>query len=134
MVIVITGALAVFALPRLLDLGDWRLRAFCDELKAQTAAMQRLALQQRRAVVATITGSGVTFSYSGGATLLTLDCPAATSPCIAEGGSRTVTFNAGNSGAASTSTGAALIITVASGSSSRVLRIEADTGLLRQTA
>lgn len=134
MVIVITGALAVFALPRVLDLGDWRLRAFCDELKVQTAAMQRLALQQRRVIVATITGAGVSFAYSGGATLLTLDCPAATSPCIAEGGSRSVTFNAGNSGAATTSTGAALTLTVAHGSSSRVLRIEPDSGLLRQTS
>ena len=134
MVIIITAVLVVFALPQALDLGDWRLRAFCDELKVQTAAMQRLALQQRRVIVATITGTGVSFAYSGGATLLTLACPATTSPCISEGGSRDVTFNVGNSGAASTSTGTALIISVASGSSSRVFRIEADTGLLRQTA
>ena len=135
MVIVITGALAVFALPRALELGDWRLRAFCDELKVQTAAMQRLALQQRRAVVGTVTGTGVSFAYSGGATILTLDCPAAASPCIAEGGSRSVTFNAANSGSASTSTGAALTLTVANGNSAtRVFVIEPDTGVLRQTA
>lgn len=132
MVIVITGALAVFALPRALDLGDWQLRAFCDELKVQSAAMQRLALQQRRIIVGTITGTGVSFAYSGGATLLTLDCPATASPCISEGGSRSVTFNAGNSGAASTSTGSALALTVAyGGSSTRRYQIEAETGLFR---
>ena len=134
MVIIITAVLVVFALPQALDLGDWRLRAFCDELKAQTAAMQRLALQQRRVIVATITGTGVSFAYSGGATLLTLACPATTSPCIAQGGSRSVSFNAGNSGATSTSTGASLTLTVASGSSSRTFVIDVDTGLLRQTA
>jgi prepilin-type N-terminal cleavage/methylation domain-containing protein len=134
MVIVITGALAVFALPRMLDLTDWRLRAFADELRAQTLAMQRLALQQRRVIVGTITGTGVSYAYSGGAVIVSLSCPSGASPCIAEGGSRTVTFNAGNTGATSTSMGAALVITVASGSSTRVFRLENDSGLLRQTA
>ena len=131
MVILITGALAVFVMPRVLDLTDWRLRAFADELQAQSAAMQRLALAQRREVVATLNGSGVVFAYASGATLLSLDCPAAASPCIAEGGSRTVRFNAGNSGASATSTGAALPVTVASGSSSRAYQFESETGLIR---
>ena len=55
MVIVVIGVLAVFALPAL-DLTTFRLRAFADELRAQTAAMQRLALTQRRPIVATFTG------------------------------------------------------------------------------
>jgi prepilin-type N-terminal cleavage/methylation domain-containing protein len=131
MVIMITGALAVLALPKALDLTSWRLRAFGDELRAQTLAMQRLALLQRRPVVATITGSGVDFAYAAGGALVSLPCPAAASPCIAEGGSRSVTFNAANSGRAVTSTGAALPITVASGSSTRSFRIEAETGLFR---
>jgi prepilin-type N-terminal cleavage/methylation domain-containing protein len=133
MVIVIIGALATFALPRALDLTDWRLRAFGDELLAQNQAMQRLALQQRRVVVGTLTGTGATYAYGGGgATLVTLSCPAASSPCISEGGSRTVTFNNANSGRTVTSTGAALPVTVASGSSSRAFQIEAETGLFRR--
>ena len=131
MVILILGALATFALPRALDLTAWRLRAFGDELLAQHQAMQRLALQQRRVVVGTLTGSGVSYAYSSGAALVSINCPTTTSPCIAEGGSRSVTFNAGNSGSSVTSTGVALPVTVAYGSSSRSFRIEPETGLFR---
>ena len=132
MVMVIVGVLAVFVLPRALDLTAWRLRAYGDELQAQMLAMQRLALAQRRPVTATITGTGVDFAYASGTALLSLPCPAAASPCIAEGGSRSATFNVSNSGAASTSTGAALAVTVASGSSSQAFRLESQTGLFRR--
>lgn len=91
MVLVVVGALAVFALPRLTDLTAWRLRAYADTLAAQTMAMQRLALSQRRPVVATLTPGGARFDYAAGGTLVTLDCPAAVSPCIAEGGTRSAT-------------------------------------------
>ena len=133
MVMVVVGALAVFALPRLLDLTAWRLRAFADELQAQTMAMQRLALAQRRPVAATLTPTGARFDYAGGGTILVLDCPAAASPCIAEAGTRTVTFNAANTGRAVTSTGAALPVTVAVGGGSTALGlvIETETGLIR---
>lgn len=131
MVIVIVGALATFALPRALDLTAWRLRAFGDELLAQNQAMQRLALQQRRVVVGTVTGTGATYAYSGGSTIVSVSCPATVSPCISEGGSRTITFNTGNTGRAVTSTGAALAVTVASGSTSRSYQIETETGLFR---
>ena len=131
MVIVITGALAAVVLPRALDLTSWRLRAFGDELLAQGMALQRLALVQRRPVVATITPAGVSFDYAAGGNLASLPCPAAASPCIAEAGTRTVTFNAANSGSAVTSTGSALPVTVASGSYSRSYQIETETGLFR---
>jgi prepilin-type N-terminal cleavage/methylation domain-containing protein len=131
MVMVVIGVMAVFVAPRALDLTDWRLRAFGDELQAQTMAMQRLALVQRRPVVATLTPTGVSFAYVAGGTLATLPCPAAASPCISEAGTRTVTFNAGNSGRTVTSTGGALPITVASGDWSRSFSIEAETGLFR---
>lgn len=132
MVIVLVGALAVFAMPRLLDLSAWRLRAYADELAAQTLAMQRLALAQRRAVVATITGSGVTFAYDGGgAVIVTHACPAAASPCIAEGGTRTATFNSANSGSTVTSAGAALPITLSHGGTTLAFQLEHDSGLLR---
>lgn len=130
LVIVITAALAVFALPKVLDTTLWRLRAFGDELQARHQAMLRLALQQRRPVVETLTGTGVSWAYASGASLGDLPCPATESHCIAEGGSRSVTFNSANGGTTTTSTGAALTVTVASGSYSQAYRIEADTGLI----
>lgn len=132
MVILIVGVLAVLALPRALDLTAWRLRAYGDELQAQMLAMQRLALAQRRPVTATITGTGVDFAYASGTALISLPCPASASPCISEGGSRSVTFNASNTGAATTSTGAALAVTIASGSTSQAFRVESQTGLFRR--
>jgi len=131
MVMIVIGVMAVFVVPRALDLTDWRLRAFGDELQAQSMAMQRLALAQRRPVVATLTPTGASFAYVAGGNLVTLPCPAATSPCISQAGTRTVTFNAGNSGRAVTSTGGSLPVTVASGNWSRSFSIEAETGLFR---
>lgn len=132
LVIVITAALAVFAIPKVVDTTLWRLRSFGDDLLARHQAMLRLALQQRRPIVATITGTGVSWAYqgNGGASLGALPCPANESPCIAEGGSRTVTFNSGNGGAVATSAAASLTVTVASGGYSQAYRIEADTGLI----
>jgi prepilin-type N-terminal cleavage/methylation domain-containing protein len=133
LVMLLVGTLAVFAVPRMLDLTLWRLRAFGDELQAQMAAMQRLALVQRRPVIATIHPTGVAFAYVAGGALVNVDCPASASPCIAEPGPRSVTFNASNSGRAVTSTGAALPVTVASGSTSTGFVVEAETGLFRRT-
>jgi prepilin-type N-terminal cleavage/methylation domain-containing protein len=131
MVMVIVGALSVFVLPKALDLTAWRLRAFGDELTAQMQAMQRLALVQRRPVVATLNTTGVSFDYAAGGNLASVACPASVTPCIAEAGPRTVTFNASNSGRAVTSTGAALPVTVASGTTSQAYVIETETGLFR---
>ncbi|MBW8843847.1 MAG: prepilin-type N-terminal cleavage/methylation domain-containing protein [Burkholderiales bacterium] len=133
LVIVITAALAVFAMPKVVDTTLWRLRSFGDDLQGRHQAMLRLALQQRRPIVETITGSGVNWAYGSGAAIAALPCPATESPCIAEGGSRTVTFNSGNSGATATSTGATMTVTVASGSFSQAYRIETDTGLIYPT-
>ena len=133
LVIVITAALAVFAMPKVVDTTLWRLRSFGDDLQGRHQAMLRLALQQRRPIVETITGTGVSWAYGSGAAIASLPCPATESSCIAEGGSRTVTFNSGNSGATATSTGAAMTVTVASGSFSQAYRVEADTGLIYPT-
>lgn len=130
LVIVITAALAVFALPKVVDTTLWRLRSFGDDLMGRHQAMLRLALQQRRPIVATITGTGVAWAYASGASLGSLTCPATESPCIAEGGSRTVTFNSGNGGATTTSTAASLTVTVAYGSYSQGYSIQTDTGLI----
>jgi len=128
LVIVITAALAAFALPKVLDTSLWRLRAFGDELLARHQAMLRLALQQRRPITAIFSTTGVSWSYGGSSVIDTLPCPVAESPCIS--GSATVTFNSGNSGATATSSGAALTVTVASGDYSQAYRIETDTGLI----
>jgi prepilin-type N-terminal cleavage/methylation domain-containing protein len=129
MVMVLIGVLAVFAAPRMMDLTAWRLRAFSDTLQAETLAMQRRAITQRRPITATIVGTGVSFTDATG-TLATLACPAAASPCIAEAGPRSVTFNAAHSGRATTSTGAALTLTIGSGDAQRRLAIAHETGLI----
>lgn len=129
LVIGITAALAVYALPKVVDSTLWRLRSFGDDLMARHQAMLRLALQQRRPINAVITASGVSWAYASGTAIDSLPCPATESPCITTG-TGTVSFNSGNSGAVSTSTGAALTVTVASGSYSQAYRIESDTGLI----
>lgn len=133
LVIVITAALAVFALPKVVDTTLWRLRSFGDDFQGRHQSMLRLALQQRRPIVETITPTGVSWAYGSGAAIAALPCPATESPCIAESGSRTVTFNSANSGATVASAGAALTVTVASGSYSQAYRIETDTGLIYPT-
>ncbi|MCE4539389.1 type II secretion system protein [Pelomonas sp. P7] len=130
LVIVITAALAVFALPKVVDTTLWRLRAFGDELQSRHQAMLRLALQQRRPIVETLSATGVSWAYGNGTAIATLPCPATESPCIAEGGSRTVTFNSANSGATTTSSAADLTVTVAHSSYSQAYVIAADTGLI----
>lgn len=130
MVLVLISVLAVFAVPRMLDLTAWRLRAYADTLQAEAASMQRRALAQRRPITATFSASGVLFSDAGG-TLSRLDCPAAASPCLAESGTRTATFNAANSGRTTTSTGSALLLGIGSGSALRRLQLELETGLIR---
>lgn len=131
LVIVITAALAVFALPKVVDTTLWRLRSFGDDFQSRHQAMLRLALQQRRPIVETIASAGVSWAYGSGAAIATLPCPAAESPCIS--GSGTVTFNNANSGATTTNTGTALTVTVAKGSYSQAYRIETDTGLIYPT-
>jgi prepilin-type N-terminal cleavage/methylation domain-containing protein len=131
MVIVVMGALSVFVLPRALDLTTWRLTAFAQEVQAQSMALQRLALTQRRPVVATITPTGVSFDYGAGGNLASVPCPAAASPCIAQAGNTSVTFNAANTGSTTTSSGSALAFTVSSGSTTLAYQIETETGLFR---
>lgn len=130
-VLVLTATLAVFALPRMVDVPSWRLQAYADDLRSQSMALQRLALVQRRPVVATFTPAGASFAYEGGDTLATLPCPAALSPCIAESGSRSATFNASQSGRTRTPGGIALPITLAAADLTLTYQIEPETGLFR---
>jgi prepilin-type N-terminal cleavage/methylation domain-containing protein len=129
-VLVMVGALAAFALPRLIDTNMWRLRAFGDDMQSQMQAMLRSSLTQRRPIVATINDTGVSFAYGNGTVIGSLACPAAATPCIAETGVRSVTFNSGNSGGHVTSSGAALTITVSAGDYAQAYRLENETGLI----
>ena len=131
MVVLITGTLAVFVVPKALDLTAWRLNAFASELQVQSMAMQKVALAQRRPVQATISTTGVAFAYVAGGALVTVSCPATVTPCITAGGGTTVTFNSGNTGSAVTSTAAAVPVTVSSGSTTLTYQIENETGLFR---
>lgn len=132
MVIVVVGALAVFAVPRMLDLGAWRLRAFADEMQSTTSAMQRLALAQRRPVIATFTTAGVSYAYVAGGALGTLNCPAAVPACLTGASVGTATFNALNAGIAVT-VPAPLTLSVTDGATIQYsFRLETDTGLMRR--
>jgi prepilin-type N-terminal cleavage/methylation domain-containing protein len=133
MVMAIVGALAWVAMPRLLDLTMWRARAYADELQAELLAMRRLALAQRRPVTATLSTTGATFTYAdGGGSLGHLACPATISPCLSAASAGSITFNAAHSGAASTSSGVALTVTVAAGSYAQSFALEHETGLIRR--
>ena len=133
MVIVLVGTVAVFAAPRLLDLSAWKLRAFADEMQSTTSAMQRLALTQRKPIIATFSTTGVTYAYVAGATLSTLSCPPAVSSCMNAASAGTATFNSGNAGGTVTSP-ASLVISVVDAASvtQYSFSLENDTGLVRR--
>jgi prepilin-type N-terminal cleavage/methylation domain-containing protein len=135
MVIVVVGALSVFALPRLLDLNAWRLRAFADDMQSTTAAMLRLSLAQRRPVTATFTINGVSYAAAGGA-LGSVPCPSAVPACLTGASAGTATFNAlingANSGYTVTNP-VALNINVTDGTTTQYsFTLENDTGLMRR--
>ncbi len=127
MVLVMVGVLAVFALPRMLDLTAWRLRAYTDELRALTLEQQRLALLQRRPVTLSLAEGGATFTAADGSVLAQLPCPVGATPCLSGAVAQSATFNAAHSGRTTTSTGAALVLTIAS----QGWRLETETGLFR---
>lgn len=133
MTMLIVGILAVVALPKMVDVDMWRLKAFGDELRAQTLAMERLAAVQRRTIIATVTPTGVAFAYASGPAIVAVNCPSTIATCIAESATRTVSFNAALSGSATTSTGSSIPVTVAYGAYSQAYQIEAETGLMYAT-
>lgn len=132
-VMLIVATLAVVALPKMVDTTMWSLRAYSDTLVSQLQAARRMALAQRRPIVATVTTTGVTLAYLAGGNIATLTCPSSASPCIAETAS--VTFNSGNSGSTVTSSGGTVSITVSGSTSfSRVLQIAPETGLIQASS
>jgi prepilin-type N-terminal cleavage/methylation domain-containing protein len=130
LVLVLASVLVAVAVPRVLDVGALRVRAHADTLQAELRDLHRQALLQRRPLTLTITASGITATDGTGAVVRALPCPAAATPCIAEAGLRSATFNAGHAARTSTSTGSALDITVRHGSTTRVLRLHPETGAI----
>lgn len=127
MVMLILAVLAAVALPKMTDTSLWGLRAYSDTVVSQLQSARRMALAQRRPIVATVSTSGVSLDYAAGGNIASLSCPSGSSPCITETGS--ITFNAGNSGSTVTSAGAVFTITVSGGASfSRQLRVDGETG------
>jgi len=127
--LVLVAALAAFAAPRFADLDGWRLRAFGDDLRSRCLEIQRLALNQRRAIVATFSSTGASFAYGDGTPLASVSCPARNSPCLNLASPVSATFFANRTGLASTSSGSALDLTVSHGSYSKSYRLENETGL-----
>lgn len=127
--LVLVAALAVFAAPKVVDLDGWRLRAFGDDLRSRCQELQRLALNQRRPIVATFTSTGASFAYASGGALASVSCPARSSPCLSVASPATATFFASSTGLTSTSSGSAIDLTVSHGSYSKSYRLENETGL-----
>jgi Tfp pilus assembly protein FimT len=145
MVMLIVAALAVFALPKLVDFATFRLSSYADRIQNATTFANRLALAQRRPISVTFATTGVSIAYvAGGAISLpvidpstgsafSLACPASVSPCIAAGSVGSVTFNAGNQGVSQTPSGLPFTVTVTGTGFTQNFTIEPVTGLVRRT-
>jgi prepilin-type N-terminal cleavage/methylation domain-containing protein len=145
MVMLIVSALAVFALPRVLDVTTFRLASYADRIQNATTFANRLALAQRRPVVVTFATTGVSIAYgSGGAinlpvadpstgSAMSLTCPAGTSPCLTAGSAGSVTFNVNNTGTSQTPSSAPFQITVTGTGFTQNFTIEPVSGLVRKT-
>lgn len=127
--LVLVAALAVFVAPKFADLNGWRLRAYGDDLRSRCQELQRMALNQRRTIVASFSSTGASFAYADGHSLGALNCPATSSPCLNLASPVTASFYASSTGLTSTSTGSALDLTVSHGSYSKSYRLENETGL-----
>lgn len=131
MVIVMLGVLAVFAMPRILNTGDFSARGFHDETLSLLRYAQKTAIAQRRTVCVSLNANGValtmdTNSPPDGA------CDASpTLPATPKGGSGLAGSVAGFqfTPLGSTNQPAAITITIAN---SRSIRVEADTGYVHE--
>lgn len=119
-------------MPRLVDPTSFRLLGLCHELTAQSMAMQRWTAQ-RRPVVGTVTDTGVTFAYVGGAQpgqlLAVPQPPRPASPeswVLPASPSMPAQWHQ-----PTTSTGAALPVTVTGTGTTLKFQIEVETGLFR---
>jgi len=145
MVIVIISVLALFVLPKAVDVSTFTLSSYCDRIQNATTFANRLALAQRRPIVVSFAASGVSIAYAAGGAInlpvtdpstgaaFSLACPAAFPTCITSGAGTNVTFNANNSGASTTSTGASVQVTVSGSGNAQNFTVEPITGFVRRT-
>lgn len=92
MVIVMLGVLAVFAVPRIFDSGDFYARGFHDETLALLRYAQKAAIAQRRTVCVTFTSN--TASLTMATTASTFNCATATA-LAGPNGTSTITARSG---------------------------------------
>jgi len=64
MVLVLLGILAVYAVPRMINTGDFYARGFHDQSLAYLRYAQKTAIAQRRTVCVTLSSSGISLSMA----------------------------------------------------------------------
>lgn len=69
MVLVLLGVLAVYAVPRVLNTGDFFARGFHDQSLAYLRYAQKTAIAQRRTVCVVFTGNSITLSIANAAAI-----------------------------------------------------------------
>ena len=67
MVLVLLGILAVYAVPRMINTGDFYARGFHDQSLAYLRYAQKTAIAQRRTVCVTLSSSGISLSMASAA-------------------------------------------------------------------
>lgn len=67
MVLVLLGILAVYAVPRMINTGDFYARGFHDQSLAYLRYAQKTAIAQRRTVCVTLTSTGISLSMASAA-------------------------------------------------------------------
>lgn len=75
MVLVLLGVLAVYAVPRVLNTGDFFARGFHDQSLAYLRYAQKTAIAQRRTVCVVVGASTITLSMANAAA--SINCPTA---------------------------------------------------------
>jgi len=67
-VMVIIGILAAFAVPRFFNQGDFEARSFSDQTLSVIRFAQKAAVAQRRRVLVTVTGGGISACFTNAGT------------------------------------------------------------------
>jgi len=140
-VMIIVGVLAAVALPRFFDRADFDARALYDQTLSLIRFAQKTAVAQRRRVLVTVTGGGVSACFTNAGT-----CTAANSGCagnvigpdgnpLAASVPSGVTLSPATSftfdGLGCASVGAPLTLTVSGGGVTKNITVEPETGYAR---
>jgi MSHA pilin protein MshC len=141
-VLVLVGILAVFALPKMMDLNTIEARSFGAELQSMVMHANRQAIAQRKPIRVTFSTTGAALSYVSGSTLVipvidpstgtaySLTCPTKIPNCLTTTGN--VIFNANNSGRALTSSLAPIVVNIVASGYTTQFTIENETGYVHR--